>query len=106
MELKEFIENAISDITSALNKSSQDMIEAKTGNGIPDAHEIKVSFDIAVTVNSNDTKEGGGKINVLGQSISLGGSLKNTKDVEQVSRLTFDVPVYIKTLGQSKYAYL
>ena len=105
MELKEFIQNAISDITTALNTSSKDMIATETGNGIPDAHDIKITFDIAVTVSNNDTKEGSGKISVLGQYLSLGGSQKNTKDVEQVSRLTFDVPVYIKTLGQSKYVY-
>jgi hypothetical protein len=104
MELKEFIQNAITDITTAINKSSQNMIDAKIGNGIPDAKEINITFDIAVTVSSNDTTEGGAKINVLGPYLSLGGNKKNTKDIEQVSRLTFIVPIRIKTLGQSQYS--
>lgn len=104
MELKEFIQNAISDITTSLNKSSEEMINSKTGNGIPDSSAINVTFDIAVTVSSNNTTEGGAKINVLGPYLSLDGNKKNTKDIEQVSRLTFIVPIRIKTLGQSQYS--
>jgi hypothetical protein len=103
MELKEFVQNAISDITTALNKSSSDMIIANTGNGIPDAQEINVTFDIAVTVSSNNTSEGGGKISVLGPYLTLGGNKKQVKDIEQVSRLSFVVPIKIKTVGGSQY---
>lgn len=103
MELKDFIQNAISDITTSLHESSAAMIKAETGNGIPDAHEINVTFDIAVTVSSNDISEGGGKINVLGPYLTLGGNKKQTKDFEQVSRLTFVVPIKIKTVGGAKY---
>jgi hypothetical protein len=104
MELKEFIQNAITDITTALKVSSENMIKANTGNGIPDSVAINVNFDIAVTVGSNDATEGSGKINVLGPFLSIGGNMKSTKDSEQVSRLTFVVPIYIKTIGESKYS--
>ena len=49
MELKEFIEKSIHEITTAIHSSSKKMIEEKTGNGIPDHQEINISFDIAVS---------------------------------------------------------
>lgn len=103
MELKEFIQNAIKDIATAINYSSNEMIESKTGNGIPDANEINVNFDLAVTVSTNEEKEGGGKINVLGPLVSIGGNKKNVKEIEQVSRITFIVPIHIKTIGKNNY---
>ena len=44
MELKDFIEKSIDEITTAIHNSSKKMIEDKTGRGIPDHHEINISF--------------------------------------------------------------
>jgi hypothetical protein len=102
MELKEFIEKSIMEITSALHNSSQQMIEDKTGKGISDRYEVKVSFDIAVTVFESSEKEGNGKINVFGQ-VGLGGTIKTGTEKQEVSRITFEVPVILNTIG-SKYS--
>jgi hypothetical protein len=102
MELKEFIEKSIMEITSALHKSSQQMIQDHTGKGISDLYEMKISFDIAVTVFESSEKEGNGKINVLGQ-VGLGGTIKTGTEKQEVSRITFEVPVKLNTIG-SKYS--
>ncbi len=103
MELQKFIEQAVLDIAKAIQNGSNEMKFNGTGNGIPDDNDIKVNFDIAVTVSNNDTTEGGGKISVLGPYLNFLGSKKSEKDVEYVSRLTFSVPIKIKTFGQNKY---
>ena len=45
MELKDFIEKSLQDITAAIHNSSKKMIHDKTGKGIPDHKEITISFD-------------------------------------------------------------
>ncbi len=98
MELKEFIEKSIMDVTSALHNSSQQMIDAKTGKGISDAFEIKVSFDIAVTVFESMGQEGSGKISIAAIA-GLGGTIKSGNEKQEVSRITFEVPVRLNTIG-------
>jgi hypothetical protein len=100
MELKEFIEKSIMEITSALHNSSQQMIDAKTGKGISDMYEVKVSFDIAVTVFESLEKEGSGKISVAGIA-GLGGTKKSGTEKQEVSRITFEVPVILNTIGST-----
>ncbi len=103
MELQEFIEKSIKEITTAIHNSSKEMIEAKTGNGIPDHHEINVSFDIAVTAGDTAEQAGKAKISVL-SNFGLSGSIKSATDKHEVSRLNFVVPVKIKTIGSSAYS--
>ena len=98
MELKEFIEKSIHDITTAIHSSSKKMIEDKTGNGIPDHHEINISFDIAVSAGDTSESSGNASIKVL-NSIGLGGSSKSGKEIQEVNRLSFVVPVKVNTIG-------
>lgn len=105
MELKEFIEKSIIEITSAIHNSSKSMINTGIGNGIPDDKEIMVSFDIAVTVGDRSENEGNTKISVL-NTFGIGGSLKSEKDKHEVNRLSFNVPIKIKTLNYPSYPLL
>ena len=103
MELQEFIEKSIKEITTAIHNSSKEMVDSKTGKGIPDHDEIKISFDVAVTATDNIEKEGKAKINVFSNFGFSGGAKSNT-DKQEVSRLSFVVPVKIKTIGSSAYS--
>ncbi len=98
MELQDFIEKSIKDITSAIHNSNKKMIEDQTGKGISDLYEIKISFDIAVTAGESSEKTGNGKINVLGL-VDIGGTVKSGNEKQEVSRITFEVPVILNTIG-------
>lgn len=105
MELKDFIEKSLQDITSAIHNSSKKMIHDKTGKGIPDHNEINISFDIAVTVGDSNEQSAGAKINVLSH-LGLGASAKSGKEFQEVNRLSFVIPVKIDTIGSKNYAII
>lgn len=103
MELQEFIEKSIKEITTAIHNSSKEMIKSETGKGIPDHDEIKISFDIAVTAADSAEQAGKAKISVL-SNFGLSGSVKSATDKHEVSRLNFVVPVRIKTIASSSFS--
>ena len=103
MELQEFIEKSIKEITTAIHNSSNEMIKTGTGKGIPDHDEVKISFDIAVTAGDTAEQAGKAKISVL-SNFGLSGSVKSATDKQEVSRLNFVVPVKIKTIGSSGFS--
>lgn len=110
MELKEFIKTALSDITNAVSE-----LQAELQNGVivspsvpnpianvtvidPQDDKInrpisKIDFDVAITVGSTDNIEAGGKVGIQIFSAKLGGN--NEKHTENVSRITFSVPVVL-----------
>ena len=100
MELKEFIEKSIHDITTAIHSSSEKMISDKTGKGIPDHNEINISFDIAVSAGDTTESSGSATIKVL-NTFGLGGSSKSGKEIQEVNRLSFVVPIKVKTIGSN-----
>ena len=101
MELQEFIEKTISDVTNALHNSSNKMAKDGVGEGIPQNNSINIKFDIAVTVNDTAEQSANAKIAVLG-NFGLGGNVKSGTDKQQVSRLSFEIPVKIKTNYSSR----
>ncbi len=101
MDLQHFIEETIRDVTVALHNSNKEMIENGFGRGIADLDEMKVDFDIAVTVATDRGSEVGGKITVLGLNLQVGGSQKQKESNEHISRIKFTVPVKLNTLGQT-----
>ncbi len=105
MELKDFIEKSLQDITAAIHNSSKKMIHDKTGKGIPDHKEITISFDIAVTVGDSNEQSAGAKINVL-SSLGLGASVKSGKEFQEINRLSFVIPVKIDTIGSKNYTVI
>lgn len=97
MELQNFIETTIKDISVGLHNSNNTMIKDKVGKGIPDLKEINIDFDIAVSASSINETELKGKITVLGFGINLSGANAEKLNENNFSRIKFSVPVKIKT---------
>lgn len=100
MELQQFIEQTISQVTSGLHNSSKTMVENKTGRGIPDLQNLLVEFDIAVTASHDTDSEIGGKISVLGINLSISGKQAQKDITSNVSRIKFTVPIKINTIEE------
>ncbi len=120
MELKEFIKVAISDITEAI-KDLQDSLEngaiinptlskSELDETILVNEEVRMierlNFDVAVTASETTGVESSAKagIKILGANIGAGNSSK----VENVSRLTFSIPLvfpstYVKTPSELRH---
>lgn len=112
MELKEFIKTALADITDAVSELQQ---ELKNGAIIspsmpspiasstvkdPQNYKIdrlisKIDFDVAITIDSSDNTEVGGKVGIQVFSAKIGGT--NESHTENVSRMTFSIPVVLPT---------
>lgn len=110
MELKEFIKTALSDITNAVSELQAELqngaiVSPSVPNPIANVTVIdpqddkinrpisKIDFDVAITVGSTDNIEAGGKVGIQIFSAKLGGN--NEKHTENVSRITFSVPVVL-----------
>ena len=109
MELKEFIKTAISDITSAISELQSELqngavvspsmpqpISTKTID-VDGANRLisNVEFDVALTIGNTDTSSGNAKVGIQIFSAKLGGD--NQSRTENVSRLTFSIPVIYPT---------
>lgn len=117
MELKEFIVNALSDITEAIKECQQNVgngaifapTNTKADNRINTPNgELTVSevaFDVAVTASSENTDgvSGGGGISVLSLNFGLKGSNEDKTMESTISRIRFAIPlVYPPTDVQKK----
>lgn len=113
MELKEFIKTAITDITDAVSE-----LQAGLDNGAivnpslpnpvanttvidPNNERInklisKIDFDVALTVGDIEAKEAGGKLGIQILSAKIGGEKQTS--IENVSRMTFSIPVVLPTV--------
>ena len=112
MELKEFVKTAIQDITNAVSELQS---ELKNGSIVspsmpsaianstvmdPDNGSINrkisnIDFDVALTVGDSGTIERGGKVGIQIFSAKIGG--ENKSHTENVSRITFTIPVVLPT---------
>lgn len=112
MELKEFVKTAIQDITNAVSELQS---ELKNGSIVspsmpsaianstvmdPDNGSINrkisnIDFDVALTVGDSGTIESGGKVGIQIFSAKIGG--ENKSHTENVSRITFSIPVVLPT---------
>ena len=109
MELKVFIKTAIADITGAISELqgelqngavvSPAMPYAISTNTIDadGAHRLisSIDFDVALTIGNTDTISGNAKAGIQIFSAKLSGD--NQSSTENVSRLTFSVPVIYPT---------
>lgn len=109
MELKEFIKTAISDITGAISELQSELQNgAVVSPSMPQSISTKtidedganrlisnVEFDVALTIGNTDTVSGNAKVGIQIFSAKLGGD--NQSRTENVSRLTFSVPVIYPT---------
>ena len=110
MELKEFIKTALSDITNAVSELQAELqngaiVSPSVPNPIANVTVIdpqddkinrpisKIDFDVAITVGSTDNIEAGGKVGIQIFSAKFGGN--NENHTENVSRITFSIPVVL-----------
>lgn len=112
MELKEFIKTAIEDITGAVSDlqtelkngaiinpslphaiSNITVVDSENGN--VNRRISNIDFDVALTVGDSGTIESGGKVGIQIFSAKIGGESKS--HTENVSRITFSIPVVLPT---------
>lgn len=112
MELKEFIKTTLADITDAVSELQEELtngaiVSPSMPTPIANITVIdpqndkvyraisKIDFDVAVTVGGTDKVEAGGKVGIQIFSAKIGGD--NEKHTENVSRITFSIPVVLPT---------
>lgn len=109
MELKEFIKAAITDITDAISELQNELKNgAVVSPSMPDPIDLKtvktdganrlitdIDFDVAITVGNTDSYEGKVKAGIQIFSAKISGG--NEAHTENVSRMTFSVPVIFPT---------
>lgn len=112
MELKEFIKTAITDITEAVSELQSELdngaiVSPSIPNPIanstikdPNNENVNrrisnVDFDVALTVGDTDTIESGGKVGIQILSAKICG--ENKTHTENVSRITFSIPIVLPT---------
>lgn len=117
MELKEFIVNALTDITGAIkdcqenidngaifaptNTKAENKINTPTGELVVS----EIAFDVAVTASSENTDgvSGGGGINVLSLNFGAKASTEDKAVEATTSRIKFSIPlIYPPTNVQKK----
>ena len=113
MELKEFVKTAIQDITNAVSElqselKNESIVSPSMPSAIanstvmdPDNGSINrkisnIDFDVALTVGDSGTIESGGKVGIQIFSAKIGG--ENKSHTENVSRITFTIPVVLPTV--------
>lgn len=112
MELKEFIKTAISDITNAVSELQSELqngaiVSPSVSNSIANVTVVdpqnkesnrpisKIDFDVAIAVGNTDSTKTGGKIGIQILSAKLGSN--DEHHTENVSRITFSIPVVLPT---------
>ncbi len=110
MELKEFIKAAITDITGAISELQNEIgSDTVVSPPMPAPITLKtlrqdgrnrlisdINFDVAITVGSVDSKDGSAGASLL-QVFSAKVNSGNESRIENVSRLTFSIPVIYPT---------
>lgn len=113
MELKEFIKTAISDITGAVSELQNELdkgaivspsLPNPISNGTvidPENDRInrpisKIDFDVAITVGDTSVTGAGVKAGIQIFSAKIGG--ESQTHTENVSRMTFSIPVVLPTV--------
>lgn len=112
MELKDFIKTAIADITDAVSELqtelkngaivSPSLPHAISNRSVIDPENDKVNrpiskvdFDVAITVGDSDSVGAGVKAGIQIFSAKLGG--ESSTHTENVSRMTFSIPLVLPT---------
>lgn len=115
MELKDFIEQSISDIIGAVknlkekyNNCSQVFIDNETNPIAPNYPQLNIAtqknraieFDIAVTTSENGSAKASGKVGIKVLGGSLDGELQSKQ--ENLSRIKFSIPFYPEYIEKEK----
>ncbi len=97
MELKQFVKTVLTDVCEAVHEAKIESLEiAAIAPGavkgkVVDKGQL-VSFEVLVNVTNSVSGDGRGKIEVIGLSGGVEGSI--SKATENSSRIQFQVPVY------------
>lgn len=91
MDLKEFVKKVITDLDRAVSEANNETQREIRFRGVK-AQRTALEFDVAVTVESTDSREGGGEIRVLGIGQVGGTSVAEFKN-SIVSRVSFGVDI-------------
>ncbi len=102
MNLQEFIQQTLLQVAQASKNVSEEMRANDLGDGVKDKDPIKVSFDIAVTINNESSNEAHGGIKVL-EAIVFRGSKSDTLKSENVSRIKLELPLEITGANSKSY---
>ncbi len=96
MELKEFIEQTIIDITDGIRSGHEYLEKNKYGKVVEQLYSYKINFDVAVSTSEEKTSGIKGKILVV-NIISAGGKKTTTTQASNLSRIQFKVVLDINT---------
>lgn len=100
MELKEFVKKVIIDLDQAVSEANTETKREIRFKGVKE-HRTALEFDVAVTVESTESGNGGGEIKVwgIGQVGATGSAeLKNST----VSRVSFGVDINEYTKAETR----
>ena len=98
MELKEFVKNVLLDLDQAVTEANSASAREIRFKGVKE-QRTAVEFDVAVTVESTNTTEGGGGIKVL-RIIEAGANASNEFKNSTVSRVSFGVDISERTKAE------
>lgn len=91
MELKEFVKKVIIDLDHAVSEANNETKREVRFKGVKE-HRTALEFDVAVTVESNNSGKGGGEIKVWGIG-EIGASGHTEQKNSTVSRVSFGVDI-------------
>lgn len=91
MELKEFVKKVIIDLDKAISEANNETDRSIRFKGIKE-QRTAVEFDVAVTVETVNSTEGGGQIKVWGIG-QAGGEISKEFKNSTVSRVSFGVDI-------------
>lgn len=94
MELKEFVKSVLKDVVDAVEETTKE--SSREMYLVNNTGSRSIEFDIAVTVEGSDSREGGAGIKVF-QLIEGGGKISSETKNSTVSRIQFGVFVDTQT---------
>lgn len=94
MELKEFIEQTLIQITDGVQAGHRYIKENSKGEGVDGSTNREVKFDIAIATNEEEKSGIGGKLTVA-NILSVGGKDESTIKSSNVSRINFSLFVHV-----------
>jgi hypothetical protein len=101
MQLKDFIQQTIKEISEGLQESHA--VVSKEGNGVDDSQNINIEFDVAVLSEDHSSDSSGAKLSVASM-ISLGHDAENKFRSQHTNRIKFSVMLHVKTEHHSNWS--
>lgn len=95
MELKDFIEQTLIQITDGIRAGHKYIKDNNYGDGVRDEKGKEINFDIAVSTNEDKTSGLSGKISVA-NIFSAGGKDETMNKASNVSRIQFKLILAVK----------